>query len=169
MDGDSLLRQFTIPHPCAMNWDKMDGDARSRDCAACGKHVRDFTAITPEEAAGLIRYEDDELCGRLYARANGTLSTSAHDTLASSRPTPLQFTIRSIMAVIAGAAAMMGVVRLFADNASRPAPPAPTPRLNTLIMGKMVPRSSIERKPTQGPSKAAPSPPASCAESDGAS
>ncbi len=170
MDADSLLNQYTIPDPCPMNWADMDGDARSRYCTACGKHVHDFTAVTAEVAAGTIRDQSAEVCGRLYARPDGTLTSSAGEILAPSRSRPLQFTIRSIMAVIAGVAAMLGFARLFADNATRPAPIAQPPApLNTLIMGKMVPSSLIERKPTLQPSKTSPGTPNSCAESDGAS
>ena len=166
MDADSLLNQYTIPDPCPMDWDDMDGDDRSRYCTACGKHVHDLTTVTTEEAAGTIRQQGAELCGRIYAQPDGTLTSSASEIVAPSHPTPLQFTIRSIMAVIAGVAAMLGFARLFADNATRPAPPAP---LNTLIMGKMVPSSLIERKPALPPSNANPGTPKSCAESDGAS
>jgi hypothetical protein len=165
MDADRILEQFTIPDPCPMNWDDMDGDARTRYCTACGEHVHDLTAVTAEEAAGTIRHQGAQVCGRLYARPDGTLTSLAGEISApSSRPTPMQFTIRSIMAVIAGVAAMLGFARLFADNATRPAPP-PSP-LNTLIMGKMAPSSQFERKPTPGPSNANPGTPKSCAESD---
>jgi hypothetical protein len=163
MDADTLLKQYAIPIPCPMNWNQMDGDQSNRYCAACGKHVHDLTAMTPEEAAGLIRFEPAGFCGRAYANDEGMLATSANQGL-PPRTRPLQFTIRSIMGVVAGVAATLGVARLFADHSPPPAP-RPLMRNPTRILGKMVPS---RLQPRESPSSALPLPAAHCGGTEGA-
>lgn len=124
MKADDLLGQITIPTPCPMDWNLMRGDDRVRFCESCGKHVYNFAALTSEEAVSLIRAQGGELCGQLYRRPDGTLVTA--DCPAEPRPAPRgwQFSIRAIMAVIAGFAALFGITRLFAESQSQP-PPVP--------------------------------------------
>ncbi len=170
MDADSLLKDYTIPDPCPMNWDGMDGDNRSRYCTACGKHVHDLTAVTPEVAAGLITSQSGHLCARLYQRDDGTLTTRPPQAVAQPRARPLQFTIRSIMGVIAGVAALLGVTRLFADRTPPPAAQPPAP-LGTGVLGgvRVVPRDYVQPMPGNPPaSNTTTAPSGSCAVSSDA-
>ena len=165
MGADSQLRGYTIPNPCAMNWHEMNGDARARFCAACGKHVHDLTAMSSRECADVLQNAEKGICARLYAQGDGSLATSAAEAVLSPRVRPLQFTIRSIMAVVAGVAGALGVVRLFADQAKIPAP-RPRAPLNTLVMCKMVPRSYLQSQPRNPPASANPASTSHCMESE---
>lgn len=46
--------EFTIPEPCSANWDDMQGDARSRHCAACSRDVHNLAMMTPREIEALM-------------------------------------------------------------------------------------------------------------------
>ena len=169
MDADSLLEQFTISNPCPMNWDDMDGDACSRYCTVCGKHVHDLTAVTAKQAAGLLREHVGHLCARVCERDGGTLLPRTPQLVGQPRSRPIQFTIRAIMGVIAGVAATLGIARLFADRAS---PPAPLPANGRMILGEidLVPILSDEAPVNLPANKNENSaPPATSANSDGAS
>jgi hypothetical protein len=160
MDADSLLKDYAIPDPCPMKWDDMDGDNRSRYCTACGKHVHDLTAVTPEVAAGLITFQGGHLCARLYQGDDGTLSTRPPQLTGQPRARPLQFTIRSIMGVIAGVAALLGITRLFADRTPPPAAQPPMPRGAQMFGGMLVRRNygaPTPGNPPAGSNTAAPS------------
>jgi hypothetical protein len=113
MDADKLLQQITIPVPCPVPWDSMTGDARVRMCADCGKEVHNFAELTPREAAALVTERGDHLCGLLTHRSDGSL-VMASDCAPEQRPSPFRFTIRSIMVVVAGVAAVLGFGRVLA-------------------------------------------------------
>jgi hypothetical protein len=129
MDSEEMLSQFAIRTPCPMDWDRMLGNDRVRFCDRCQKHVYNLTTMSPDETAALIstiRDRNERRCVRLYQRPDGTLTTSgcepARDGAATpwestsrdsatatpdivwipDAATPWQFTIRSLMAVIAG-------------------------------------------------------------------
>ncbi len=147
MDADCLLKQYTIPDPCPMKWDDMDGDDNSRYCTACGKHVHDLTAVSPEDAAGLVQNGGDDLCVRLYLHDNDTVATSAPRDVLKRPARRLQFTIRSIMGVIGSVAAAFGIARLIDDHMPPPAFPPPP----TSMQGGMRPLSSVLDEPANRP------------------
>lgn len=70
-----ILELITIPSPCSNKWEEMTGDDRVRHCGECGKNVYDLSALTRKQAAALIAEKEGKLCGRLYRRPDGTLST----------------------------------------------------------------------------------------------
>jgi hypothetical protein len=114
MDAGELLSQMTIPNPCSMDWDRMAGDERVRHCASCGKNVHDLTAMSADATAALLRTKNDGLCVRACEGMDGTLSISAGPPApAQNRTRRRQFQIRTLMAVIAGVAAGLGLGRLF--------------------------------------------------------
>src|SRR5262249_3867221 len=117
MDANELLSQITIPTPCRMDWNRMHGDERTRRCAACDKHVYDFTAMTSDEALALIRAQDGEVCGRLFRRPDGRLVKADCPPLPSPSlsPQPWQFNLRTVMALIAGIAAALGFTKMLAS------------------------------------------------------
>jgi hypothetical protein len=147
MDADEVLSQFTIPTPCPMDWDRMPGDDRTRFCEACGKHVYNLSAMRPEERDSLTAKAlsgDDELCGRLDHRPDGKLFASddppAHPGVATAAA---QYTIRSLMMVIAACATSMGMTKMLLVSPEKPKPVPPTTRFPTQFMGKMVPSRSV--------------------------
>jgi len=140
MDANKLLGQMTIPNPCPMDWDAMRGDDRGRHCASCGKHVHNFTSMRPDEATAVLRAQNEELCGRVYERPDGTLVISACESGGPPpTPRPWQFHIRTFMAVVAGFATVLGFARSFAVVEGPRPTKKQTPGSARLIFGKMVP------------------------------
>ncbi|MEO8700876.1 MAG: hypothetical protein ABI867_12585 [Kofleriaceae bacterium] len=68
-----VLDNIRIASPCTARWADMDGDDRTRQCAACNKQVFDLSSLTRDEAQALISERAGELCGRYYRRADGTI------------------------------------------------------------------------------------------------
>ena len=147
MDTDEILTQFAIRTPCPMDWDRMIGNDRVHFCERCRKHVYNLTTMSPDETAALIstiRERNERRCVRLYQRPDGTLTTSGCEpalqdastpqepairAAASVTPdiiwirdaaTPRQFTIRFLMAIIAGFAALLGLTRWLSEEESQP-------------------------------------------------
>jgi hypothetical protein len=54
----------------------MSGNDSARFCAQCQKHVYNWSALTAERAADLIREKEGKLCVRFYKRADGTILTA---------------------------------------------------------------------------------------------
>jgi hypothetical protein len=147
MNTEELLNQFTIPTPCSMDWDRMAGDDRRRYCAACGKHVYNVSAIRPEERASLTAEDlsgDEELCGRLDLGPDGKLFPWDEPPTRPVLASAAQYTIRSLMMVIAACATILGITKLFLDSPEKPNPKPPsTTRPSRHLMGKMVPSRSV--------------------------
>ena len=134
-----LLRQVTIPNPCSMDWDQMRGDNRTRHCETCGKHVHDLTAMKPSEAATLLNSRQPEICGVVYKKPNGTLFLFDNEPALEPAPARWQFRIRSLMGLIAGVAAALGVARaVTVADSPPPAPPKkPTPASVVRVLGAL--------------------------------
>jgi hypothetical protein len=132
MGANEIIASFKIPSPCPMDWDRMHGDDRVRFCELCGKNVHDLTVLTPDEAASflsVVREKGERRCVRLYQRADGALTTSSCQPAVADEARPWQFTIRAIMAVIAGWAAVLGLARWFwPDHKPPKTPPAASTR-----------------------------------------
>jgi hypothetical protein len=146
MDTDELLSQFAIPTPCPMEWDRMPGDERRRYCDACGKHVYNLSAMRPEERASLTAKAlsgDDEVCGRLDHRPDGKLFASDDPPARPVVTTAAQYTIRSLMMVIAACATILGITKMMVVSPEKPKPNPPTTRFPMQLMGKMVPSRSV--------------------------
>jgi hypothetical protein len=128
METDEFVATFKIPSPCPMDWDLMRGDDRVRFCRRCGKDVYNLTAMNPDEVVSLlsgIRAKGERRCVRLYQRFDGTLTASPCPPVFKDPAGPWQFTIRAIMAVIAGCATLLGLARWgLAEHKPPKAPPA---------------------------------------------
>lgn len=135
----------------------MKGDERARFCGECRKHVYNFSAMSAEAAAELVRAKEGRLCVRFYRRADGTM-LHAEDC-------PVGFAARQWRRVkhIAGAAASL-VLLLFGaqraeagdsktGNGKSPAvQPTPTPAQPRVpVMGKICPPSTPSPSPTPKP------------------
>ncbi len=126
MDANKLLDQITIPTPCSVAWDCMEGNDRVRLCASCGQQVYNLSAMAADEAASVIRSENGKLCAQLLRRADGTVVTSDCAPESPHTTPRFQIHIRSIMALIASFAATLGFARLLSDfsgQATNPGPP----------------------------------------------
>jgi hypothetical protein len=109
MAPDDLLGQMTIPTPCTANWQEMEGDKRSRFCRDCGKTVFDLKEMSEVEVVSLLRECEDDFCGRITRRKDGKVVT---------RPTlgPFRFTIRSMLALVAYVATLLGFLRFSTQS-----------------------------------------------------
>src|SRR5438093_13495553 len=76
MNADELLAKVKIASPCHARWQDMEGDDKSRFCRQCQKHVYNFSAMTAEAVAELVRAKEGKLCGRFYRRRDGTMLTA---------------------------------------------------------------------------------------------
>ena len=71
-----LLSKVRVASPCNASWDAMQGDDRVRHCGQCDKNVFDLSAMTADQAEGLLRNHGTSLCVRFYRRRDGTVLTS---------------------------------------------------------------------------------------------
>jgi hypothetical protein len=76
MNASEFLGRVKIASPCHARWQDMTGDDRSRYCPKCQKRVYNFSAMSAEEVADLIRAKEGKLCGRFYRRRDGTMLTA---------------------------------------------------------------------------------------------
>jgi hypothetical protein len=109
MTPEDLLGQISIPTPSTANWDEMEGDRRSRFCRDIGKTVFDLKQMSEVELISLLKECEDDFCGRITRRKDGKVVTE---------PTigPFRFTIRSILALVAYVAALLGFVRFSTQS-----------------------------------------------------
>jgi hypothetical protein len=72
------LDGLRIAEPCHADWAAMDGDSRSRHCAACDLQVTDLTQLTEAEAETLLatRTRGGRVCVRYTLDAAGRVVTS---------------------------------------------------------------------------------------------
>lgn len=72
-----MLDQIAVASPCNASWDDMVGDDRVRFCLQCDKNVFNLSAMSREDAEGLLEARaGGEMCVRYYQRADGTIMTS---------------------------------------------------------------------------------------------
>ncbi len=138
MDAEAILSRSTIPNPCPMDWASMSGGDQVRYCSGCGEHVYNLTAMSPDETVSLISAIHERGAKRyvrLYQRPDGTLFASGCRPAPQGAARPWQFTIRVLMAIIAGCAAVLGLMKLISPELKQPKPP---PAANSqIIMGDM--------------------------------
>lgn len=70
------IQRVRVASPCKADWDTMEGNERARFCRLCNKHVYNFSAMTPDEIATVVRAKEGRLCARFYQRPDGTMLTA---------------------------------------------------------------------------------------------
>ena len=71
-----LLDRIQVASPCTARWEDMVGDERVRRCAECNLNVHNFSAMTRDEAEGVLAgLAHGRVCGWFYRRADGTVLT----------------------------------------------------------------------------------------------
>jgi hypothetical protein len=73
--GAGPLDDVQVASPCTADWDKMVGDDRKRFCESCGESVYNVSALTRQEAEGLVG-RTDGVCIRFFRRTDGTVMTT---------------------------------------------------------------------------------------------
>ena len=78
---------FHIAEPCSANWDDMQGDARSRHCAACSRDVHNLASMTAREIdalmAGAFTAGAHAPCVRMAQFDDGSLLAAAEPRVRS--------------------------------------------------------------------------------------
>lgn len=72
-----LLQNVKVAAPCSASWDAMsevDGD-KVHFCDGCKKNVYNLSALTQNQAEGLLRKHEGHLCVRYFQRTDGTILT----------------------------------------------------------------------------------------------
>lgn len=69
-----------MPHPCALDWETLEGDKEKRLCRLCGKTITDFSKLSNEELIGWFQQNagSQPACGlfsesQIRFRATGTI------------------------------------------------------------------------------------------------
>jgi hypothetical protein len=71
-----LLDSVRIAAPCSARWEEMTGDERVRHCAQCDLDVHNLSAMTLDEAEGVLQgLAKGRVCARFFRRADGTILT----------------------------------------------------------------------------------------------
>ncbi len=70
------LEEVRVATPCRADWNKMQGDDKSRFCQSCAKNVYNLSEMTRSEAETLVREKEGQLCVRFFQRADGTVLTT---------------------------------------------------------------------------------------------
>ena len=75
-----VLDAITIPTPCTVPWDAMQGDDRTRFCGKCKQNVHDVSELTAAEAVRLLGASavgaDKLPCLRIRRRPDGRVLTA---------------------------------------------------------------------------------------------
>jgi len=118
-DGTRKVRldRLHIPKPCAVAWTDMTGDERARACDACGKVVRNLSAMTEDDAAAWLASETrhgGEICARIDSDELGrwTFAPPAKDHDAGPA--------RRLLGAVGGTALMLAAA--CTDGSARPGP-----------------------------------------------
>jgi hypothetical protein len=65
-----------VASPCAASWDAMSGNEQARFCRQCAEYVYNFSEMTEDEIAALIKEKEGKVCVRLFLRSDGTMMTA---------------------------------------------------------------------------------------------
>jgi hypothetical protein len=147
-----MSSQIRVASPCSADWNKMQGDDRKRFCTACQLNVYNLSDMAPGEVEQLLRdAAGQRLCGRLYARPDGTMLT---------QDCPIGFRARvQRVSRWAGAAftAMMSVGFAIAQNDKSSTLPAHSQSSTGGITGvvtdeinAVIPEAKVSAAPTAG-------------------
>src|SRR5437773_4587997 len=110
--NEELLAKVRIASPCNARWEDMDGDERSRFCRHCTKHVYNFSEMTAQAVADLIRQREGPLCGRYFQRADGTMLT-ADCPVGAERPAHW---LRQLLSAAAACLCLSGSAAFAGEN-----------------------------------------------------
>ena len=72
----AVLDGVRIASPCRAEWGEMKGDDRVRFCSLCERHVYNLSAMSADEASGLVERAEGRLCVRFYRRRDGSMLTA---------------------------------------------------------------------------------------------
>ena len=79
------LPVIEVASPCTVDWETMTGDARSRFCAHCERHVHDLSAMDSEEVIDLLCHSAGQLCVKFERTNDGDVKTLDYEPASSAR------------------------------------------------------------------------------------
>lgn len=109
------LPVLKVATPCSEDWDRMVGDERVRYCSKCQLNVYNFSEMSREDVVALVNRREGRICGRLYARADGTMITRDCSDRPVSRARPSRLAAAAMSAAMALGSA-------FGQEVAKPAP-----------------------------------------------
>jgi hypothetical protein len=146
----STLDCVTVATPCTADWGRMRGDEQVRFCGQCRKHVYNLSAMTADEALGLIEQKEGNLCARLYRRGDGTVVTADCRSLRRR----LQFSLRTVMAVVTAFAAIFGIAARLHREAVEADTESHEALMGDVALPPMMGVVAMPAAPTDGPERA---------------
>lgn len=75
METRSAFR-VKLATPCKTTWGQMSGDDKVRFCALCKKNVYNLSTLTRDEAVGLVKAKEGDMCATFFQRPDGTVMTA---------------------------------------------------------------------------------------------
>lgn len=139
------LNRLVIPDPCDIGWENMDGDDLQRHCSRCDHTVYNLTAMTPEQAAHLLRTTEGKLCGRIFRPDDGIVGIENLHCSAEPSQSKRQFSIRALLVLMTIAASFCAIVPYVGpkvanalDRWLNPPPPAPAPMVGVWEDGAVM-------------------------------
>src|SRR3954464_13512190 len=85
MNARLSLEQIEVPNPCPADWNEMTGDRRGRFCQHCQKTVHNLSAMSRDEAEGLVCPAAGSLCVRYAVAGDGTVITLDYPSVTGKR------------------------------------------------------------------------------------
>jgi hypothetical protein len=70
------LSMVKVASPCTASWDAMSGTDQARFCGECAEYVYNFSEMTSDGIAALIREKEGKVCVRYFLRSDGTIMTA---------------------------------------------------------------------------------------------
>jgi hypothetical protein len=122
------LETIRVASPCERSWNEMRGDAQTRFCDHCGKHVHNLSAMTRSDAEKLICESAGSLCVRYAMTQTGSVQTLEYQPA-----TPLLRRKRTWLAAGIFGALAATAVQIFACTRTKPPPAVP------MVMGDIGP------------------------------
>jgi hypothetical protein len=149
-----LLQNVRVASPCNASWEDMDAidGERVKFCGGCKKNVYNLSAMSQEEAEGLLRKHEGHLCIRYYERRDGTILTADCPVgLYSVRMALIRYSViaAGLFTLLLGAMAAM--------NSKELQPLTPPKPMLIVTVGSPIDLSKSPREPVGGESISSPS------------
>jgi hypothetical protein len=133
------LPNLRIGFACKQRWEDMVGDDRVRACGGCDRPVFNLSAMTRDEAEGVLATRGLTPCVRFYRRPDGTVMTTDCPTGARREGRRLAVVASSLAAGVALAAPSSARAEPAPDPASTQTTPDVVMIEHTMLMGIPVP------------------------------
>jgi hypothetical protein len=133
MSRTTPLDVIRIKEPCHESWDAMTGDAKTRFCAGCQRHVHNLSAMPREEADRLVCESAGRLCVRYEQGADG-----APVTLGYQKQGRIRGGWKAWTAVGAIGACLAGAAQAMIRPKPVPVPAVAPPVLGQMLMGEIA-------------------------------